>query len=103
MLFYLSLLLSVSLYYSLMLSAGLYWFTLVSTGLPWSLLYLGAVEQQQHVVQRPPLSGQLFPQGVDGGGVRSRACGGVEVKGHRAGESMDGAIRQEAGRSRFLQ
>lgn len=55
------------------------------------------------MVQRPALSGQLFPEGVDGGGAVARACDGVEVKGRRAGESMDGAVGQEAGRSRLLQ
>lgn len=65
------------------------------------LVYLGAVEQQQHVVQRPPITGQLFPQGVDGGGLGVGPCPGVEVevkvKGCGASESMDGAVRQEAG------
>lgn len=58
-----------------------------------SVLYLGAVKEQEHVMQRPPLSGQLFPQGVDGGGPREW----VEVKGRGAGESMDGAVGEEAG------
>lgn len=59
------------------------------------------------MVQRPPLFGQLFPQGVDGGGLGGWACAGfeveVEVKGCGTGKSMDGAVGQEAGRSRFLQ
>lgn len=53
------------------------------------------------MMERPPLSGELFPQGVAGGGLGR--CIGAEVKGQGAGESMDGAVRKEAGRSRFLQ
>lgn len=55
---------------------------------------LVAVEQQQHVLQRPPLAGQVFPQSVGGGGQ-------VKVRG--VGHLVDGAVREEAGGSRFLQ
>lgn len=47
------------------------------------------------MLQRPPLSGQLFPQGVDGGrpgdGIQ------VQVKGGGAGQLVDGAVGEEAG------
>lgn len=65
--------------------------------------YLGPVEQHQHLVQRPPLSGQLLPQSVGGGGSGGGARVGAEVKVHRTGEAVDGAVGQEVGRSRFSQ
>lgn len=99
------LLLSSRLYALMFFATGIFWSLLGSMRL-WSVLvcpglYLGAIEEQQHVVHRPPLFCQLFPQGVDGGASRGGA--GVGVKGRGAGESMDGAVGQEARRSRFLQ
>lgn len=78
-----------------MACSGLCWSLVVCPGLHWSGLYLCAIEEQQHVLQRPPLSGQLFPQGVDGGrpgdGIQ------VQVKGGGAGQLVDGAVGEEAG------
>lgn len=66
-------------------------------------LYLQTIEQGQDVDQRRLLTGQVLPQGFWGGEARGRAGRGVSLKGSGAGEAVDGAVGQEAGRSRFLQ
>ena len=90
-----------ALYCSLLACSGLSWSLVVCPGLHWSGLYLGAIEEQQHVLQRPPLFGQLFPQGVDGGRLGGRIQ--VQVKGGGAGQLVDGTVGEEAGRTRFLE
>ena len=60
--------------------------------------HLHPVEEVEHLLEGPPLSGQLSPEGVRGG----RAAP-VGFRGRRSREPVDGAVRQEVGGSRFLE
>ena len=69
------------------------------TSQPMDSTHLHPVEEVEHLLEGPPLSGQLPPQGVRGG----RAAAPVVFRGRRSCEPVDGAVGQEVGGSRFLE
>ena len=62
--------------------------------------HLHPVEEVEHLLEGPPLPGQLPAEGARGGGAASTAVG---VRGQRSCEPVDGAVRQEVGRRGFLE